>query len=342
MNNFKIGKHLIDNGNNCMIVAEIGPNHNGSIDKAIELINLAKNVGCDAVKFQYRLADYELTDKKSKSYYFNKPRYEFIKKIQEFSFEQHKKIRNYCKKKKINYICSVFSEKSLKLLLKLEPEAIKVPSGELNNLWLLEKLSKIKKPVIISSGMSTNQEIEKVLRIFKKKKNKILLHCTSEYPTKIEEINLKFIKKINKNFKIHSGLSDHSRNLEVLAAAIALGAKIIEVHFTKNVNLNGPDHKVSLTPAEMKNLVHKKNIILKALGNNSKNLGKNVKKMRTTFTNSIFSNKNLKKGEKLTRDKICFMKPGYGISPFDYKKILNKKIKKNIKKHNLILLDDIS
>ena len=92
----------------------------------------------------------------------------------------------------------------------------------------------------------------------------------------------------------------------------------------------------------MKNLVHKKNIILKALGNNSKNLGKNVKKMRTTFTNSIFSNKNLKKGEKLTRDKICFMKPGYGISPFDYKKILNKKIRKNIKKHNLILLDDIS
>ena len=102
MKNFKIGKHLISDENNCMIVAEIGPNHNGSFEKAIKLINLAKNSGCDAVKFQYRLADYELTDKKSKSYYFDKPRYEFIKKVQEFSFKQHKKLRNYCKKKRLS------------------------------------------------------------------------------------------------------------------------------------------------------------------------------------------------------------------------------------------------
>lgn len=341
MKNFKIGKHLISDENNCMIVAEIGPNHNGSFEKAIRLINLAKDSGCDAVKFQYRLADYELTDKKSKSYYFDKPRYEFIKKVQEFSFKQHKKLRNYCKKKKIIYICSVFSEKSLQLLLKLNPDAIKVPSGELNNLWMLEKLSKVKKPIIISSGMSSKEEIEKVLKLFIKKRNKILLHCTSEYPTKLEDVNLKFIQEISKKYKIYSGLSDHTKNLEVLGGAIALGAKIIEVHFTNNPNLKGPDHKVSLTSLEMKKLVEKKNVILKALGSSNKNLGKNVKKMRITFTNSIYSKKNLEKGEILTKNKICLMKPGYGISPFDYKKILNKKIKKSIKKYNLISLNDV-
>lgn len=341
MKKFKIGKHTISDVNSCLIVAEIGPNHNGNFKKALKLIELAKKSGCDAVKFQYRLADYELTDKNSKSYYFNKPRYEFIKKIQEFSFDQHRKIRNYCKKKEIIYICSVFSEKSLQNLLKLKPDAIKVPSGELNNLWMLEKLSKIREPIIISSGMSNYNEITKVLSLFKKKKNKIFLHCTSEYPTKINDINLKFINFIKEKFQIFSGLSDHSRNLEVLGAAIALGAKMIEVHFTEDINLKGPDHKVSLVPNEMKKLVEKKDIIIKALGDKKKKLGIHVKRMRNTFTNSIYLKKDLKKGERVLKKDICFMKPGNGLSPFQYKKILNKKLKRDMKKNELILLNDV-
>ena len=130
---------MIGDEKRCMIVAEIGPNHNGNFKQALNLINLAKKSGCDAVKFQYRLADYELIDKKSRSYYFNKPRYKFIKNVQEFSAKQHKKLREHCRKKKLIYICSVFSEKSLELLLKINPDAIKVPSGELNNLWLLDR-----------------------------------------------------------------------------------------------------------------------------------------------------------------------------------------------------------
>ncbi len=341
MKKFNIGSHVIGDKKNCMIVAEIGPNHNGNFKNALNLINLAKKSGCDAVKFQYRLADYELVDKKSRSYYFNKPRYEFIKKVQEFSEKQHKKLREYCRKKKLIYICSVFSEKSLELLLKIKPDAIKVPSGELNNLWLLEKLTKIKEPVIISSGMSELDEIQKVLSLFRNKYKKILLHCTSEYPTKVEDINLKFINEIEKELKIYSGLSDHSRNLDVLGSAVALGARMIEVHFTKNTNLKGPDHKVSLMPKEMIELVNKKNIILKALGQNNKTLGKHVKKMRNTFTNSIYSKMNLKKGQIITKKNIFFMKPGNGLSPFDYQKILNRRLNKNIKKNNLILLRDV-
>lgn len=332
---------MIGDEKRCMIVAEIGPNHNGNFKQALNLINLAKKSGCDAVKFQYRLADYELIDKKSRSYYFNKPRYKFIKNVQEFSAKQHKKLREHCRKKKLIYICSVFSEKSLELLLKINPDAIKVPSGELNNLWLLDRLAKIKEPVIISSGMSELNEIKKVLNLFKKKQNKILLHCTSEYPTKIEDINLKFINEIENNLKVFSGLSDHSRNLDVLGGAISLGARMIEVHFTKNIRLKGPDHKVSLMPKEMSELTNKRNIILKALGKKNKTLGKHVKKMRNTFTNSIYSKMNLKKGQIVTKKNIIFMKPGNGLSPFEYKKILNKCLKKDIKKNNLILLRDV-
>lgn len=342
MKKFKIGDHTISDANNCLIVAEIGPNHNGSFKKALKLVDLAKKAGCDAVKFQYRLADYELTDKFTKSYYFNRPRYDFIKKIQEFSFKEHNILRNYCKKKNLIYICSVFSEESLKQLLKLKPDAIKVPSGELNNLWMLEKLSKTKIPVIISSGMSGLNEIKKVLNLFKNKTNKVFLHCTSEYPTKIEDVNLKFIKFISDKYKIFSGLSDHSRNLDVLSTGIAVGAKIIEVHFTDNIKLPGPDHKVSLTPEEIKKLVEKRNIIIKALGKADKFLGSHVRKMRNTFTNSIYIKKNLKKGKIITKKDIYFMKPGNGLSPFQYKKILNKKLKTNKMKNELILLSDVS
>ena len=213
MNKFKIGSHLIDNKNSCIIVAEIGPNHNGNFKRAIELIDLAKKSGCEAVKFQYRLADEELTDKKSKSYFFNKARYDFIKRVQEFSFKEHQKLRLYCKKRKLLYICSVFSEKSLDLLLKLKPDAIKVPSGELNNLWLLNKLLIVKEPIIISSGMSNEYEIQKILYLFRNKRNKVFLHCTSEYPTKIKDVNLNFIKKIQNEYKVFAGLSDHSKKL---------------------------------------------------------------------------------------------------------------------------------
>ena len=327
---------------NCQVIAEIGPNHNGSFKRAIDLIDNAKKAGCHGVKFQYRIADEELFDKSTKSYYYNESRYNFIKRVQEFSFDEHLRLRRYVKEKNMFYVCSVFSEASIKLVTKLKPDAIKIPSGEVNNLLLLSKLKNFKEPIIISSGMSTELEINNSFSLLKSFSSKlIILHCLSEYPTKTEDMNLSYIKKLQDKHKTYVGLSDHSRNIQAIASSVFLGVKLIEVHFTNNRKLKGPDHHVSLLPHEMRRLVNSVSDLEKSYGVPKKILGKHSLSMKQTFTNSLVAANFMTKGTKITVNHLKSMKPLKGIPANKYKKILGKKLKKDYQKHQLILLNEI-
>ena len=325
----------------CIIVAEIGPNHNGNFKEACSLVKLAKISNCDAVKFQYRIADEEIFDKSSKSYYFNESRYNFIKKIQEFTFSEHKKLRKLVKDLGLYYICSVFSNKALAYLIKLSPDAIKIPSGEIDNIFLLEKIAKTNFPVVMSSGMSYIDEITKAIKIVKKKSRLVLLHCTSEYPTNLEDMNLKFINFLKSKYNCFVGISDHSRNIFEIASTVALGVKMIEVHFTKNRKFKGPDHKISLTLIELKKLVKLVRNLEIALGESKKKLGKHASEMRNIFCNSIVVKKKINKGEIITKNNLCLKKPGTGLNSKFLNKIIGRKAKRTLFKNYSILWSDI-
>jgi N,N'-diacetyllegionaminate synthase len=326
----------------CITIAEIGPNHNGSLKRAYKLIDSAHTTGCSGVKFQYRIADEELIDKHTKSYYYNESRYNFIKRVQEFSHQEHMDLREYVRKKNMYYVCSVFSEESIKRVKSLKPDAIKIPSGEVNNLLLLKKLKNFRGPIIISSGMSSEYEIDVSIKLLKSLTSKIIiLHCLSEYPTKTEDMNLSYIKKLKDRYSLHVGLSDHSRNIEAIASSIFLGVKLIEVHFTMNRKLKGPDHHVSLLPFEMKKLVRKVNNLEISLGISKKILGSHKKIMQKTFSNCLVASKIIRKGVKLNISHLKTMKPLNGIPVSRYKEVLGKRLKINYKKHQLIKFKDL-
>jgi N,N'-diacetyllegionaminate synthase len=338
----RIGDYPIGQNNQTIVVAEIGPNHDGSVDKAMKLIDAAAESGCQGVKFQYHLADAEIHDKDARSYYYDESRYEFIKRVQEFPHEIHRKIRIYCKKKGLLYICSVFSENALDRVADLQPDAYKIPSGETNNPWVLEELSKCDTPVIASSGMSSMSEIDAMMEILTKfGKIPILLHCVSEYPTTLQDMNLRMIRVLRERFGCPVGLSDHSRQFAAICSSVALGAALIELHFTFDRSASGPDHKISVLPSEMSNLVQTVRDIEAALGSEVKKLGSHVDSMRTSFTNSIVARKNISKGEILTKENLTLKKPALGLPPSKLNLVLGKTSLKDISANELIMFEHL-
>ena len=341
--NIKVNDHDVGINSSCIIVAEIGPNHNGSFDLAIEMIKLAKKAGCDAVKFQYRNADEEIFDKKSSSYYFSMSRYDFIKTVQEFTHEQHEKLRRLCKDLNLIYICSVMTDVLIDAVASLKPDFIKIPSGEVNNPWLVEKAIKTNIPLVISSGMSNEEEINTTVSMVQelKQPNLILLHCLSEYPTKLEDMNLRYLDKLQEKYGCLVGLSDHSKQILPIASSVMFNSSMIEVHFTTDSQMEGPDHQVSLEYDELTKLVSMVRTLEKAKGRSVKMLGKNVKSMRSTFTNSLVASEDIIIGDIFSRNNLRLMKPGTGLGVEFISKILGSKANKNIKKGQLIQLNDL-
>jgi N,N'-diacetyllegionaminate synthase len=303
------------------LVAEIGPNHNGSLKQAFILMDEAANAGCNAVKFQYRDAKYELFDKETRSYYFDQPRYEFIRQIQEFSVKEHQQIRKHAEFLGLRYIASAMCREVVERIVDLNPYALKIPSGEFDNFLLHEECAKFGEKVILSTGMTTSEQIDGVVDFFERDKLTIL-HCMSEYPTDIRDMNLLWIREIIQRYGCAAGLSDHSRRFHQVALTPALGGNMIEFHFTLDRDAIGPDHHISLLPHEVRELVELLKLNISALGDGRKRLGEHATEMRETFGNSICAIRALKAGDIIKIEDLCLMKPRTGIAPHDLSKLL--------------------
>lgn len=332
--------------NKTTIIAEAGVNHNGKIKNAFKLIDIAKDAGADYVKFQYFNADLTATDQVKKATYQlknfkqkNQSQKIMLKKLM-LNLDQLITIKNYCKKKKIKFLVSIFDHLNVKNLNKLNLDVIKIASGEITNYPLLKEVAKLKKRVILSTGMCNEQDIRNALNIFRKfklnKKKITLLHCTTNYPVQENEANLLAIQKLKDKFNLNIGYSDHTVGSEAAIIAITLGAKIIEKHFTIDKKMKGPDHKASLNPLELKEYILKIKKTSKLLGKKIKKISHNEKKIIRLIRKSIYAKRNIVIGEKFTEENIIPKRPFTGISPLRWNDYIGKKAKKNYAKNEKI------
>ena len=326
-----------------LIIAEVGPNHNGRLDLAYKLIDIAVKIGADIVKFQTSIprlgiskyaqkADYQKSDNKNES------QLKMAEKIS-LKLEDFYKLKKYCIKKKIEFLSTPFDFESIELLKKLKVKRIKIPSGEINNLPYLIEVAKLKKEIILSTGMSSLKEVKSALKIIKKysKKNKItVLHCTTQYPAPFKDLNLNVIKTLRKELKCDIGYSDHSPGIEASLAAVCLGAKIIEKHITLDKKMKGPDHKASLEPEEFKLMIDSIRNIEDSFGNYEKKITKSERKIILIARKSIVASKPIKKGEKFSDNNITVKRPALGLSPMNWFDVIGKRSKKNYSEDQFI------
>ena len=327
------------------IIAEAGINHNGSTRIAKRLIDIAAKAGADAIKFQTFNTENLVTKSAKKAKYQKKndnkkeSQFDMLKKL-ELSPLMHKILLSYCKKKKILFLSSPFDLQSIDFLNNLGLKIFKIPSGEITNLPYLEKLGKLNKKIILSTGMSNINEIKDALNILIKKgtkKNNItVLHANTEYPTPMQDVNLKSMVSIGKTFNLNFGYSDHTLGTEVSIAAVALGAKCIEKHITLNCKMKGPDHRASLEPKELTKMIFAIRNIEIAMGSRIKKPSKSETKNIKIVRKSLVASQNIKKGEIFTEQNLTAKRPGDGLSPFKIIKFLGKKSLKNYKKDQQI------
>ena len=331
--------------NKVKIIAEIGPNHNGKVSLAKKLILSAKKSGADYVKFQTFITEDVITTNLRKAAYqtkntkSNETQFEMLKKL-ELSFEQFQEIKKFCDENKIKFLSTAFDLKSLSFINSLKPDYIKIPSGEINNLPLIKAIAKLKKKTILSTGMCSMKEVVNTVNILNKnglKRNKItLLHCNSEYPTPLKDVNLKVLLTYKKLFNTDIGYSDHTTSQKVPIAAVVLGSSIIEKHFTLNNNFKGPDHKMSFNPINFSTMVKNIRETEILLGKNKKIVTNSEIKNRKIVRRSIVATKKILVGEKFTLNNIGVKRPGYGKSPLEFFKVIGKLSNKNYKKDDLI------
>ena len=332
------------------IIAECGVNHNGSLSLAKKMIDKASSIGADYVKFQSFNAS-ELANENLKKATYQKinsksseSQFKMLKKL-EISEDFHKKIIKYSSQKKIKFLSSPFDITSLNMLLRLGIKIIKIPSGEINNYPLLLEISKKSKEVILSTGMANNREISNALKILLShnlKRGQItILQCTSDYPTNYKDVNLRVMNEFKKKYRTNIGLSDHTIGTEVAIAATALGASMIEKHFTLNKNMSGPDHFISSDPVEFKKMVFGIRNIELALGSNTKTISKSELKTKKVVRKFIIAKKDILKGEIFSLHNLTSQRTGSGIEANYFKKLLKKKSKINYKKGQKILKCEI-
>ena len=338
---FKISKKkIITEKSEPYIIAEACINHEGNIKIAKKMIDEASNAGASAIKFQFHVLEDEMLKVTPKSDNFKETLYKTLDRTN-LNIKEHIYLKNYCKKMKIDYLCTPFSFKSADILEKeIKLNLFKVGSGELTNIPLQIHIAKKNKPTIISTGMSTMKEVEYTFnKVYKINKNIALTQCTSSYPCDPRISDLKVVNLYSKKFKIISGLSDHTSEIYTSLGAIALGAKIIEKHFTLNKRAKGPDHASSLEPHELKQLVKGSKDIFYATINNKKIIHKEERQIIKWARESVVSIVNIKKGDLLDKRNISVKRPAptnKEIPAKDYFKLLGKKAKTNIIKNRKI------
>jgi len=330
---------------NTIIIAEIGVNHNGSLKKAKQLALKAKNIGADIVKFQ--LYDTEFLAIKNlpmakyqiKNFKKSLTQYQMLKKY-EISFKEAQELIKFCVKRNIQITFSCFDEISINIFKSKYIKFIKIPSGEINNLYLLKKLSSFKKKFILSTGNSKEIEIKEAIKTLNKNfsKNITLLHCISDYPALEEDMNLKTIPYLRKTYNLDIGLSDHSNSIDIPSIAIALGAKIIEKHITDNSNQKGPDHKASLDPVHFKKMIKKIRSTEKILGIYKKKISVNELKNKNLVRKFIVAKEPIDIGEKFSNKNITTKRSGRGIPANMYYKTIGLIAKKKFFINDIITL----
>ncbi len=335
--------------NRTLIIAEAGVNHNGSLENAFKLIDKAVEACVDVVKFQTFKTEAIVTKTAEKASYQNKndnstnSQYEMLKEL-EFGLDEFKKIADYCNKKNIDFCSTAFDFESIDLLSNnFDMVFWKIPSGEITNLPYLEKIGKLGtlgKKIILSTGMSTVDEVDKALKVLLnvgvKNEDVTLLHCTTEYPATIAGVNLNAMKTLHDNFNCEIGYSDHTEGIEVAIAAVAMGASVIEKHFTLDKNMKGPDHKASLEPKELTSMVTAIRNIELALGNGVKEPLPIEMENRKVARKSIVAKKDILINEILTEDNLTVKRPGIGLSPMFWNDAIGSKSIRTFKKDELI------
>lgn len=327
------------------IIAEAGVNHNGSLKTAKKMVDVAKLSGADAIKFQTFKAENIVTRNTLKADYQVKNtgedtlQYSMLKQL-ELSYFDFCEIKEYCDDSGIEFLSTPFDLESIGFLQELGIRLFKIPSGEITNFPYLKKIGQTGLPVIMSTGMSTLDEIGDAIMVLKKygSRDISLLHCTTEYPAPLASVNLKAMQTIAEIFNLPVGYSDHTEGIVVSVAAAAMGAVVIEKHFTLDRNMEGPDHKASLVPDELKALVQSVREVEMALGNGKKIPSECERKNADVARKSIVANKYIKAGEIFTEDNISVKRPGTGISPMKWNSVLGKVAPCDFKADDLIWL----
>jgi N-acetylneuraminate synthase len=332
-----------------IIIAEAGVNHNGDISNAFKLVDAAVNAGVDYVKFQTfkseKLvsrfavkADYQIENTKNAT----ESQLQMLQKL-ELNHKHHHQLIDYCKERSIRFFSTAFDLESLAYLKEIGLELVKIPSGEITNLPYLQLAAKLFKKVIISTGMATMEEIKAAVKVFTdaniKKDDITVLHCNTEYPTPMQDVNLKAMLHIQKELNVAVGYSDHTLGIEVPISAVALGANVIEKHFTLDKNMEGPDHRASLEPYELKAMVSAiRNIEQAVSGSGIKEPSPSEIKNKDIARKSIVALADIKKGDVFSEKNITTKRPGSGISPMLWNNVIGKVAAKDFKEDELITL----
>lgn len=329
------------------IIAEAGVNHNGDINLAKKLVDEAVSAGVDAVKFQTFKAENLVCKNAKKAAYqlettgSEETQFEMLKKL-ELTKEMHEELLAYCREKKIMFLSTPFDVESVALLNHYGMEIIKIPSGEITNYPYLKAIGETGKKVILSTGMSMLDEVEEAVKVLRNygADDITLLHCNTEYPTPMNDVNLQSMVSMKEKLHVPVGYSDHTKGIEVAIAAVAMGATVIEKHFTLDRNMEGPDHKASLEPNELKAMVNAVRNIEVALGSGEKKVSYSEAKNRAIARKSIVAKRHIDKGETFTVDNITTKRPGTGISPMKWNMVLGRKAIREFEEDELIEMEE--
>ncbi len=318
------------------IIAEAGVNHNGDLEMAKRLALAAKEAGADMVKYQVAVPELVVSRFAEKAEYQKtqtgeeESQLDMVRRLH-FDFDSHRKLQQYCREIGIVYFATAFDLPSLTFLEELDLPLHKIPSGEITNLPFLERIAATKKPVILSTGMSYLAEVEDAVTVLEEGGSGeiILLHCNTEYPTPYEDANLLAMHTLAESFGLRAGYSDHTQGISCALAAAALGASVIEKHFTLDKTLPGPDHQASLTPSELKAMVEGVRQCEAALGDGVKQVSESERKNRSVARKSIVAAKAIQKGECFTEENLTTKRPGSGLSPMRWHKVLGRVAKRD-------------
>jgi N,N'-diacetyllegionaminate synthase len=340
----------------CFIIAEAGVNHNGSIEMALELVDVAAHAGADAVKFQTFKAEQLARPGANKAEYQHRDGGEsedqlaMLKRL-ELQESAYPKLIERCNSLGIEFLSTPFDKNSANFLTALGMRKIKVPSGEITNLPFLKYLADLRLPIILSTGMATLEEVGEAVEIIKSTWLKFdikpedhltLLHCTSNYPAQLHDVNLRAMATMNEKFNLSTGYSDHTLGITVSVAAVALGAKIIEKHFTLDCSLEGPDHRASLDPFELTNMVDQIRSVELALGNGDKIPSKNELPIRDVARRSLTLTQAVLAGEEITAEMLSLMRPGTGVAPKYFNDIVGMKSTRDLPAWTTLTWGDVS
>ena len=325
------------------IIAEAGDNHNGDFNTALKLVDVAKRAGADCVKFQTFVTEEiiskyaEMAEYQKKNTGKEDSQFEMVKRL-ELSFDEFRKIKEYCDRVGIQFLSTPFDLKSVDFLNELGVPFFKIPSGEITNYPYLIKIAHTGKPVVMSTGMCEPDEILAAINVLEKNGSGeiTLLHCNTEYPTPLKDVNLYAMRTMKKMFGKKVGYSDHTKGIEVPVAAVALGACVIEKHFTLDKNMPGPDHKASLEPDELGRMVKNIRNIEIALGDGVKRVSESERKNIAIARKSIVARRNIQEGEILTEENLAVKRPGTGINPMQWMEVLGTRAVRDFKEDELI------